>query len=417
MKKTRKKAMKITDFTEHPEVFHLIRKLKDEGVHERVFSDVIDGNDKQYVELVQEGGGVLGVALIGYTYVLEQMGLRFFSLAGTSAGSINSLLLASFGDISQPKSDELIRVMVDKNLYDFVDGDNDARDFIEALVEKAKPFKLAWKGMQIIDNLTNDMGLNPGDNFFKWLSDILKDQQAGTTKKFLERFGKLPPGLKIREGVDRDMEGLKPRFAVISAELTTETKVEFPGMSSLYWSDTDNVDPAYYVRASMSIPYFFQPLILGNLPGGQEALERWSDLAGYKGNIPEQAFFVDGGIMSNFPIDLFHKHNVVPRMPTFGIRLGVDRNEPNKITGPLYLFGAMFNSIRHLHDYDFILRNPDYKKLVKNIDIGPHDWLNFDLSDDAKKDLFWRGASAAASFLRQFDWNGYKTLRGSLIRT
>ena len=75
------------------------------------------------------------------------------------------------------------------------------------------------------------------------------------------------------------------------------------------------------------------------------------------------------------------------------------------------LFGAMFNSIRHLHDYDFILQNPDYKHLVSKVDIGNHDWLNFGISNEDKIDLFYRGARAAADFLRAFNWQGYKLLR------
>ncbi len=56
-------------------------------------SDVRDKFGKQYVDLVQEGGGVHGVALAGYTYILEKMGVGFMKMAGTSAGSINTLLL------------------------------------------------------------------------------------------------------------------------------------------------------------------------------------------------------------------------------------------------------------------------------------------------------------------------------------
>jgi NTE family protein len=32
------------------------------------FSDIIDNKGNKYVDLVQKGGGVLGVALVGYTY-------------------------------------------------------------------------------------------------------------------------------------------------------------------------------------------------------------------------------------------------------------------------------------------------------------------------------------------------------------
>ncbi len=408
-------VMKITDFTEQPEVVTILRKLKEDKVNEKPFSDVMDSEENQYIELVQEGGGVLGVALIGYTYVLEQMGLRFFSLAGTSAGSINALLLASFGDIAGQKSGKLITVLANKELYDFVDGDRDAQDFIEALVEKAKRFKLVWKGMQVIDNLTDDLGLNPGDDFLNWLSGILKENHIETTQELIDSFRVTGSQLKIRPGVDRTVDDLKPRFAVITADLTTETKVEFPRMRELYWKNSDQVNPALFVRASMSIPYFFSPVIASDLPSGEEAKKKWVVLAKFEGEIPEKAYFVDGGIMSNFPIDLFHKFNTVPRMPTFGVRLGVDRNEYNKISSPVNLFGAMFNSIRHLHDYDFILRNPDYKHLIQHINIGHHNWLNFALTDKEKIDLFLRGARAAAVFLRKFDWPGYKEIRRRMI--
>jgi NTE family protein len=403
--------MKITDFTENPEVFLLLRNLKQDGIDQKLFSDVVDAEHNQYVELVQEGGGVLGVALIGYTYVMEQMGIRFFSLAGTSAGSINALLLASLGKINESKYEKLLEVLASKNLYDFVDGDKDSKEFIEAVVEKARRVKLIWKGMQVIDNIFDNLGLNPGKDFCQWLADVLKENGIVSTKDLLDHFCTLPDGIGIREGVERTMEGLNPRFAVISSDVTTETKVEFPRMRSLYWENGNEVNPAYYVRASMSIPYFFEPLIIENLPQGPEAMNRWYDLAKFKGVIPEKAYFVDGGIMSNFPIDLFHKFNTVPRLPTFGVKLGVDRNKANDIKSPLGLFGALFNSIRHLHDYEFILKNPEYRMLVQNIDIGEHDWLNFGITEEAKIDLFVRGAKAANEFLRNFDWEKYKQIR------
>ena len=65
------------------------------------YSDIVDAEGHQYVDLVQEGGGMLGIALVGYSYVLEQAGIRFFSLAGTSAGAINTLMLAAIGNDSR----------------------------------------------------------------------------------------------------------------------------------------------------------------------------------------------------------------------------------------------------------------------------------------------------------------------------
>lgn len=403
--------MKITDFTQHPDVFHLIEDLKNEGIPKKQFSDVLDEEGNQYVELVMEGGGVLGVALIGYNFVLEQMGLRFFSLAGTSAGSINALLLAGMGDVSKPKAEKLVDVLANKNLMEFVDGDSDAQDFVEAIVKGASIMKMIWKGVQVVDNIRDDIGLNPGNDFLNWMADILKKNGVKNVADLDKNFGTVPAGLKIREGIGRTIDGLKPRFTVIAADLSTETKVEFPRMAPLYWEDFESVNPAIFVRASMSVPYFFSPLIIKDVPQGEQAMRNWKALASFNGVPPKKAVFVDGGIMSNFPMDVFHKKNVVPRMPTFGVRLGIDRDKANDITGPGNLFGAMFNSIRHLHDYDFILRNPDYKQLLEKIDIGDHNWLNFAMPEKDKMDLFVRGAKAAALFLRKFDWKNYKNTR------
>jgi NTE family protein len=46
-------------------------------VQTKSFSDVTDNEGHQYVNLIQEGGGVWGIALVGYTYVLEMAGIRF----------------------------------------------------------------------------------------------------------------------------------------------------------------------------------------------------------------------------------------------------------------------------------------------------------------------------------------------------
>ena len=71
----------FTDAVE-PFISFLQEKFKDEPL---CVSDIRDKFGKQYVDLVQEGGGVHGVALAGYTYVLEKMGIGFMKMAGTSA--------------------------------------------------------------------------------------------------------------------------------------------------------------------------------------------------------------------------------------------------------------------------------------------------------------------------------------------
>ena len=90
--------MEVKDFTQ--QVFHLVDELKtDIKKRKKQFSDIIDDNGHQYVDLVMEGGGVLGIALVGYTYVLEQVGIRFLQVGGTSAGDVRwQRGLAQIGD-------------------------------------------------------------------------------------------------------------------------------------------------------------------------------------------------------------------------------------------------------------------------------------------------------------------------------
>ncbi|ULT43996.1 hypothetical protein KRR40_11785 [Niabella defluvii] len=79
----------VQDFTNSPKVQNHLKKLREAfspNGKPFVVSDVLDADGHQYVNLVQKGGGVLGVALVGYTYILEQMGIRFLRMAGTSAG-------------------------------------------------------------------------------------------------------------------------------------------------------------------------------------------------------------------------------------------------------------------------------------------------------------------------------------------
>jgi len=122
--------MEKTKFTENGEVLSIIKDLKEQiKEKKKKFSDIVDANGNEYVDLVQEGGGVLGVALVEYLYVLEQVGIRFLSLAGTSAGSINTMLMAAAGPIDITKSEWILECLCNKNLYDFVDGDHDAREF------------------------------------------------------------------------------------------------------------------------------------------------------------------------------------------------------------------------------------------------------------------------------------------------
>src|SRR3954468_3936707 len=146
-------VISIEDFTQQPEVLACLKQLEDrygKGGANLVVSDVIDDEGHQYVNLVQKGGGVLGIALVGYTYILEQMNIRFIRLAGTSAGAINTALMAVggakpiadsdrkvTGNKKIEKSKSILEAICDLNFFNLVDGHPVARFIIKMFITSA----------------------------------------------------------------------------------------------------------------------------------------------------------------------------------------------------------------------------------------------------------------------------------------
>ena len=271
--------MKTEDFTINARIVNIIDDLKEHFSGKPfIISDVIDDEGHQYVDLVQEGGGVLGIALLGYTHVMEQMGIRFLNIGGTSAGAINSLLIAACATPEHEKTTQIIDILANKNLYDFIDGDSDAQDFINTMIsDKAGILKLLFKGSQVIDNLKDELGLNPGENFHQWLIKVLDDFGIYDTAGLLKRMNQLPASIGYRKNpkgfTQFEDRPITSDLAIIAAEVNTETKVVFPAMRNLFYKNSDQPNPADYVRASMSIPLFFKPFEINNLPNGKDVIQ------------------------------------------------------------------------------------------------------------------------------------------------
>jgi NTE family protein len=118
---------------------------------------------------------------------------------------------------------------------------------------------LLFKAAQVVDNLKDDLGLNPGDRFREWLSGELAKAGIRTNAELRARLHTKPRGLRKRQGGDLTEAECQGVLAMVAADVTTETKVEFPKMAELYWENPESVDPACFARASMSIPLFFHP--------------------------------------------------------------------------------------------------------------------------------------------------------------
>lgn len=402
--------MNSSRFTESAIIKGIIERI--EPLKNKHFSDTFDSDGHQYVDLVQEGGGVLGIALVGYTYILESVGIRFFSLAGTSAGAINTMMLASLGKINEAKSEKVLCILSEKNLFDLVDGNKSIKKLIQKAIKKENGWALSlvWNAIKIYRILKSKLGLNPGKDFENWITDAL-EREGISSLEDLEKFRQNTHRLQDEKGKSLETN---PRLAIITSDITTCTKVEFPKMRSLYWKNSDQLNPAKLVRASMSIPYFFEPYEVSDLPNAGKANDpKWDEYARYTGKVPEKVKFVDGGILSNFPINVFHRSDYkVPKRPTFGARLSAYRVEANDTSSFMKMSGAMISTMRQIHDYDFLLKNPDYKRLICRIDADQDfNWLDFNMTEEDKIKLFELGATKAFEFLDKFDWEDYKKQR------
>lgn len=387
------------------------------------FSDVEDAAGFQYVDLVQEGGGVLGIGLVGYTYVLENTGIRFFSLAGTSAGAINTMMLATLGEIQEAKSEAILKVLSQKNLFDLVDGEASIRRLIQKFIRKepGKMLLLIWNALKIKRIIQSKLGVNPGQNFTEWIARELDNVNVKTVGDLMALRKKLPKGLVHLGG--QDLSNAVARLAIITSDITTHTKVEFPKMAELYWRNPASIKPSELVRASMSIPFFFEPFEVKDIPSdakhghpdGKTYAALWDEHASYTGPIPPVVKFVDGGMLSNFPINVFHRTDgLPPTRPTFGVRLSTYRDDFVDVKNLMSFSGAMISTMRQIHDYDFLMRNPDYRTLICRIDADKDfNWLDFEMPQDDRIKLFLQGAKKAIEFLECFDWEKYKETRAT----
>ena len=466
-------TLTLDSFINNPRVQKCIADLKMAFPQESnplIVSDVLDGNNHQYVNLVQKGGGVLGVALVGYTYILEKMGIRFIRLAGTSAGAINTALMTVVGTKEEAKSTRVLDAICKLDFFSLVDGNPAARwiikrfishknfmynlkrwlisiififsfliigdivslacrDTIPSLSVLAIIFlimtavfilllcTLIYYISSLLKQLKNaGIGINPGNVFYDWIKKQLSANNVNTVTDLNNKAAAPIQGLHLRVPNPEELNGLKGDVTFIASELVTENKIQFPEMWSLFRNNIDELQPAGFVRASMSIPVFFESYFINDIPCKSEKIKKeWMDRFG-EADPPSTARFVDGGILSNFPINLFYNPKVlVPRLPSFGIDL--DDTVPDNKTkhaeswSLLGYCRRMFNTIRDYYDKDFLLKNKVFKKGIGTIHLSEYNWLNFFLTPEDKINMFIKGAEAAKEFLINFNWEEYKNNR------
>ena len=332
----------------------------------------VDGQSR--ADLVLEGGGVKGIAHIGAVTVLEQHGYAFPRVAGTSAGAVAAAFVAACMAAGK-KVSEIEPLMWPGKTADSID--------YRKVPGGKLPAPFFEQVRQAFSMLFHD-GFFDGDYLREWLFKTLKDSCG------VQTFG----DLKLQDANADLAANQRYSLVVMVSDISRGSLVRLPWDYGLYGLDPDKQYVADAVRASTSIPYFFEPAKLS-----------W-------GGSPNVSYLVDGGALSDFPIEIFDRtDSQQPRWPTFGIKLS-SKSDPsgltNQIDDPVDYSKALLETIINGND-QVHMADPCVIDRTIFIDTSSVGATEFNLTDAQQADLFAAGQKAADQFIAAFDWAGYKT--------
>lgn len=303
-------------------------------------------------DLVLEGGGVKGIGLVGAISVLEEAGYRFERIAGTSAGSIVGALVAA-----GMTSAEMFEVMTTLDYARFRDSSWLTR--------------VPLIGQAI--SLAVHQGVYEGRYVETFVAERLKDKGVITWAdlKQDDPGASLPPDHQYR-------------LVVHVSDVTESALLRLPWVyGPRFGIDADAQRVADAVRASASIPFFFRPKKLDRPDGAK-------------------SWLLDGGMLSNFPIDVFDRTDGLPaRWPTIGIKLSAEKSPGtggNKVTGLITLGKAMVGTLTSWYDRMHI-NNPDVVRRTIFVDTTGVRSTDFGITRRQQEQLYENGRVAATTWL------------------
>jgi len=208
-------------------------------------------------------------------------------------------------------------------------------------------------------------GIYSGDLLEVWIRQKLLDKGVRT-------FKDIPPD----------------SLYIIASDITNGKMVVLPNDLHEYGIDPDHFEIARAVRMSISIPYFFDPVTV------------------------RKQVFVDGGILSNFPMWIFDdemiKKGGEKLIPTIGYQLvGKNPSAKNEIHGPFTMLQALFSTMMGAHDERYIEKQYRYRTI--KIDASAVGTVQFDVTREQSLELYDAGRLAADEYFRHWSYADYLT--------
>jgi len=312
-------------------------------------------------DLVLEGGGVKGLGTAGAVMGLLDAGWTFPRVAGTSVGALTAAFAAAGAD---------------STVFREVLGRLDLR----RIPDRRMPVPVVSESV----SLALGHGAYAGDWIHRWLMGEL------------ERLGVRTFADLRRDDPDDDPALLGPEhrygLVVMATDVTNGRLLRLPWDYPEFGLDPDEQLVADAVRMSMSIPFYFAACTLRNAGTGEEAT------------------IVDGGVLSNFAIEIFDRTDGrEPRWPTFGVRLLPDL--PAGLGDLVPFYGVpMFPAVRLLEQVvatalvgrdQTHLDRPGVRERTMTVDTKGTAITEFGIGPVERADLIARGEETAREFLRR----------------
>lgn len=310
------------------------------------------------IDLVLSGGGVLGIGHVGAVSVLEERGFEFQRIAGTSAGSIVGALLAA--EMPTPRLHELMSELDYPRLLD--------KDLLDRVPLLGPPLSVLL-----------EHGYAEGD----YARELLAAE--------LERLGvRTFADLRIRDDPEADPRPEQRwRLTVLAADVTRGQLLRLPQDYERYGLDPDEQLVADAVRASIAVPYLYEPFELRHRDGS--------------------SLLVDGGLISNYPLDAFDRTDgkrprwrtlgvtVVPQLPAQATRLVPELGPLRLVPGFRHLEAVVTTAV--VGRDQAYLAQPWVRERSIEVDglgVNPFD---FKISRQTAERLYQSGRLAATRFM------------------
>lgn len=310
-------------------------------------------------DLVLEGGGVKGIAHAGAVTALAEAGYTFPRIAGSSAGALTGCVVAALQRAGEPVS----RIS----------------EILAQLDYSQIPHRSALGSVPLVGpplSLLIEDGLYSGDYLEDFLTGVLGELGVHTFADLLiaDEPGQAAP------------QGRSSSLVVTASDLSRGRLVRVPWDLPAYGLGPDDLTVARAARASAAVPFFFQPVRV------------------------QEATWVDGGLLSNFPIQLFDRDDGArPRWPTFGVRL---TSKPpttvrsREVDNPVEI-GLAALEVLITDQGRAYLEDPCTVVRTVFVDTSDVATLDFDITQPQADGLYDSGVAAVRQFLAGWDLPGY----------